>query len=106
MLSSTGPLARATATSDFETVNHLLKSNGRHGTPKIHLDDGVDAMRIAVEEDDLMIVDLFLANGMKPTGSDFVNAVKQRSYSILQLLLLDGYDINAWFRDDRPPPLA
>jgi hypothetical protein len=32
-------------------------------------------MRIAVEENDLMIVDLFLANGTKPTGWDLVNAV-------------------------------
>ncbi|KIW64199.1 hypothetical protein PV04_09152 [Phialophora macrospora] len=107
MRSPPGPLSRATAEHDFETVKDLLESGGQDGIPQnIHPDDSVGAMRIAVEENELMIVDLFLANGMKPTGWDFISAVKQRSYSMLELLLLGGYDVNACVRDDWPPPLA
>ncbi|OAL32672.1 hypothetical protein AYO20_07830 [Fonsecaea nubica] len=38
-------------------------------------------------------------------GWDFVSAVKQCSYTMLELLLLGGYDTNAWVRDDWPPHL-
>src|SRR5258708_6531227 len=101
-----GPLTRATATYDFEEVQSLLESDSMNVSETEVAADRVNAMSTAIEKDYLLIVDLFLAKGIKPTGWDFICAIKQRSYPLLELLLLDGYDINACVRDDWPPPLA
>jgi hypothetical protein len=106
MLLPPGPLTCATEAYDFKMVKLLLESGYASNTQSSVADNTVDAMRAAVGKDYLLIVDLFLASGIRPTGWDFITAVKQRSYPILELLLLNGYDINEAVRDDWPPPLA
>lgn len=104
-MGSSSPLTSATATHDFDTVEFLLRAS-KSGTQKLSHPDKVEAMRTAVKKNDLMIVIRFLDHGMKPTGWDFINAVKNRSYPIIELFLRDGYDINRYVREDWPPPLA
>ena len=65
-----------------------------------------DALRIAVENNDSAMVQCLLAAGIQPTPFDFINAVEQTSYPILELMLQHGYDVNQAWRDDYPPPLA
>jgi len=67
--------------------------------------DDQTALRIAVESENLLSVSDLLEKGIKPSIEDFVCAIRQRSYPMLQLLLLNGYQINQQLRDDYPPPL-
>ncbi|KIX92101.1 uncharacterized protein Z520_12185 [Fonsecaea multimorphosa CBS 102226] len=106
MPSSSGPLTHATAAYDLEEVQFLLESDSVDVTQTEVAADRVNAMSTAIEKNYLLIVDLFLAKGIKPTGWDIISAIKRRSYALLELLLSDGYDINTYVRDDWPPPLA
>ncbi|KAJ9638605.1 hypothetical protein H2204_004081 [Knufia peltigerae] len=65
-----------------------------------------EVMETAVKNEDLFAIIDLLNQGIKPTKHEFVNAVEQKSYSILELFLDDGYELNEPLRDDYPPPLA
>jgi len=65
-----------------------------------------NAMEIAVKNEDLLEVAALLSRNVKPTRDDFIYAIKEKSFSILELFLKDGYNINEPFRPDYPPPLA
>jgi len=65
-----------------------------------------NAMEIAVKNEDLLEVADLLSRNVKPTRDDFIYAVQEKSYAILELFLKDGYNINEPFRTDYPPPLA
>lgn len=60
----------------------------------------------AVEHDDLMQVAVLLRQGHRPSPQDFCLAIELKSYSILELCLQAGYDINEAVGPDRPPALA
>lgn len=66
----------------------------------------IDALRIAVENNDTSMVQSLLAAGGQPRPFEFLNAVEQASYPILELMLQHGYDPNQAWRCDYPPPLA
>ncbi|OAP63603.1 hypothetical protein AYL99_02830 [Fonsecaea erecta] len=99
-----GPLTNAVEAHDFDQVELLLKSDT--GNDKQSDDDRTLAMRTAVENDDIKMVDLLMGNGVKANVDDFITAVQQNNTSILELMLLDGYDINDLGGDDLPPPLT
>jgi hypothetical protein len=102
LLPNTGPLARASTDGDLDTVKSILEACDICVSEQ----DKQKAMRVAVENEDLMTVSYLLTKGIKPTSDDFVNAVKKISYPILQIFLDDGYEINTPHRDDYPPALA
>lgn len=88
----------ASACGNLEEVRSLL-----HNARNISEGEKHDALRIAVENNDLTIVDCLLANNTKATAFDFAKAVEQCSYPILELLLSSGFDINTPMREDYPP---
>ena len=99
-----GPLTNAVEAHDFDQVELLLMSNIRNDGQSD--DDRRLAMRTAVENDDIKMVDLLMGHGIKANVDDFITAVQQNNTSILELMLLDGYDTNDPGGSDLPPPLA
>lgn len=89
------PLTEATADYDIEEVQRLLDGDAANSTDDSVVDDQFYAMRTVVENDYLLIVSLFLSNGIEPSCFDFCTALKNRSYAILELMLQIGFDINA-----------
>ncbi|KIW22029.1 uncharacterized protein PV07_12569 [Cladophialophora immunda] len=69
-------------------------------------EDMFERMKIAVQTDQLLDVVDLLREGAKPTMTDFVQAIKNKSFPILELFLNDGFDINQQIKDDYPPPLS
>lgn len=65
-----------------------------------------ERMKFAVQTDRLLEVVDLLKEGAEPTMTDFVQAIRNKSFSILELFLNDGFDINQQIRDDYPPPLS
>ncbi|OAG44162.1 hypothetical protein AYO21_01619 [Fonsecaea monophora] len=68
--------------------------------------DQYERMKFAVQNDELMEVLDLLNEGAKPTMTDFVQAIQNKSFPILELFLNDGFDIKKQARDDYPPPLS
>lgn len=62
--------------------------------------DKYKALQSAIEADDLMAISDLLAQGVKPSPHDFVQALRQRSTAVLQLFLMNGHNINERVRDD------
>jgi len=102
----TAPLTRATAAHDLEEVQALVQTGYVDSDQSWMIYDSRTAMNMAIDGDDFLLVDELMGKGIKPTISNFVTAVKNQSYPILELILLGGYDINACDRIDFPPPLA
>lgn len=105
MPDSARSLTCAAVANDFDSVQTLLDSDTSNQQLEVS-DDAMHAMSAAINNNNLMIVDLLLQKGFKPTVRDFTCAVKACSYPILALLLQNGYDINEVMQDDCPPPLA
>ena len=97
------PLTEATAAGGVEEVQRLLGDAAAIISLDSVVHDKFYAMRTAVENHYLWIVCLLLSNGVKPSPFDFCTAVKNRSYTILELMLHNGFDINAAYRDEYPP---
>jgi len=68
--------------------------------------DKQDALRVAVQDEDVILVSCFQTEGIKPTSDDFLGALGKASHPILEMFLKNGYDINSPLRDDFSPPLA
>lgn len=68
--------------------------------------DMYERMKFAVQTDRLLEVVDLLKEGAEPTMTDFVQAIRNKSFPILELFLNDGFDINQQIRDDYPPPLS
>ncbi|KIW85352.1 hypothetical protein Z517_00742 [Fonsecaea pedrosoi CBS 271.37] len=68
--------------------------------------DQYERMKFAVRNDEFMEVLDLLNEGAKPTMTDFVQAIQNKSFPILELFLNDGFDINKQVRGDYPPPLS
>jgi hypothetical protein len=64
----TGPLAHASTDGDLDRVQSILETCDIYVSEQ----DKQDAMRVAVENDNLPIVSHLLAKGIKPTADDFV----------------------------------
>lgn len=64
-----------------------------------------DSLLAAIQQDNLLQVATLLEHS-KLLPDDFVQAVKQKSYGILELFLQHGYNINQPLGNDRPPALA
>ncbi|KIW37289.1 uncharacterized protein PV06_10630 [Exophiala oligosperma] len=103
MPDSAGSLTCAAVANDFDRVQTLLDLDTCDQQAS---DDAMHAMSAAINNNNLMIVDLLLQKGFKPSVRDFTCAVKACSYPILALLLQNGHDINEVMQDDCPPPLA
>jgi hypothetical protein len=65
-----------------------------------------EKMKVAVKEDDFLIVSDLLSAGLKPTLFDLIQAVENKSFPILELFLQHGYDINKPLRTDYPSLLS
>lgn len=63
-------------------------------------------MRSAVQDDLFLDVVDLLKEGARPTMTDFVTAIQNKSFPILELFLQYGFMINKQVRDDYPPPLS
>lgn len=100
------PLTDASTTNNIGFAESLLKSRYANNCSIDAREDRITAMSTAVRGNQLLLVDLFLAYGIKPTGWDFIEAVKQRSYALLDCFLHSGFDINQIVQEDRPPPLS
>lgn len=100
------PLTDACTTNNIGSADSLLKSGYANDGSIDAQEDRITAMSIAVRGNQLLLVDLFLASGIKPTGWDFIEAVKQHSYALLDCFLNSGFDINQIVQEDRPPPLS
>lgn len=60
----------------------------------------------AIQQDDVSIASYLLSNGVSMNISHFKMAAEMKKYSMLQLFLDMGWDINAPIKRTKPPPLS
>ena len=60
----------------------------------------------AIQQDDVPIASYLLSNGVSMNISHFIMATEMKKYSMLQLFLDMGWDINAPIERTKPPPLS
>ncbi|OAG37156.1 hypothetical protein AYO21_08691 [Fonsecaea monophora] len=99
-----GPLTNAVEAQDCDQVELLLRTN--NGNDEQSVDDRTLAMRTAVENDHLKMVDVLMGHGIKAKLDDFITDVHQNNTSIrrvdeFHLLYITDIESNQY-----PSPLS
>ncbi|KAL8894504.1 MAG: hypothetical protein Q9207_008489 [Kuettlingeria erythrocarpa] len=100
-------LETASAAGDLPMVKSILQH--WHETPKdkqINLDLFASSFEFAMKEGHISIASYMLECGVSMNEAHFKRAMKQKSYSFLELFISYGFDINSPRSSTDPAPLA
>ena len=98
----------AAASGDFVAVQRTFTAQWLNKPAADRFDKDLFATSLveAIQRDDAVVASYLLLNCITMNVSHFVMATELRKYSILQLFLEIGWDINRPIEDSKPAPLS
>lgn len=101
-------LREAAASGELDAVQSVCTSQWLEKPEAKRIDKDLFASSLvdAIQKDDVSIASYLLSNGVSIKISHFIMATELKKYSILQLFLDRGWDINGPIERTKPPPLS